>query len=37
MKKYLAVLLAAAMVFALVGCGSKDAGTDEEVRRCYDL
>lgn len=30
MKKYLAVLLAAAMVFALAGCGSKDAGTDEK-------
>lgn len=30
MKKYLAVLLAAATVFALAGCGSKDAGTDEK-------
>lgn len=30
MKKYLAVLLATAMVFALAGCGSKDAGTDEK-------
>ena len=30
MKKYMAVLLAAAMVFAFAGCGSKDAGTDEK-------
>ena len=37
MKKYLAVLLAAAMVFALAGCGSKEmcirdrACTDREA------